>query len=131
MQRATDLTRSAGICHTPLLPQCPRHVFTNQPGRVMQSALQRLDDPGAGRRVTESDGQITQPAFVADAANCRALRVMQEFLLTPLKQFDQCDVVQLVSRHEIGFPARAGKTVPGADQLAIVTTIDTVTDKRA
>ena len=47
----------------------------------MQSALQRLDDPGAGRRVTESDGQITQPAFVADAANCRALGVMQEFLL--------------------------------------------------
>ena len=59
--------------------------------------------PGIGR-IAQADGDVAQPAFMADAANCAALQALVEFLLGPGEQLDQRCLVQAIAHIE-GRPA--------------------------
>ena len=74
----------------------------------------------ARRRVAESDGDIAQPAFVADAADRAAFGVAVEFFLGPGEQLRQAGAAQAMAFVEIGQHGALGKLVPGAGGLAVV-----------
>ncbi len=118
--------------------QRPRHVLADQCIRVVESPRQR----GACRFSAEARGRFTQcvaqchrhiaqPAHMADAPDRAAFGDAQELCLTPAQQVRQRLRVQAGTLVEVGQGAAAGKFVPGADQLAIVATVDAVADQRA
>jgi hypothetical protein len=39
---------------------------------------------GCRQRIPQSDRDIAQPAFMADAADCRAFQTFEEFVFAPL-----------------------------------------------
>ena len=68
---------------------------------------------------------------MSNTANCRALGVAQKSLLVPQKKLDQCAVVELVAGQKILFIGGRGKTVPRAEQLAVIAAGDAIADERA
>jgi hypothetical protein len=78
--------------------------------------------------VAEGDGDIAQPALVADAADRAAGQAVVEFLLAPGEEGRQRRRVEAVAHAKSGSPM-LGKAVPGAAQLAVVAAVDAVADQ--
>src|SRR5512135_2407657 len=81
------------------------------------------------RRVSQSYREVPEPALVADAPDRRALHVAVEFFRAPAEQLDQGRAVQAIAHLKVLFVGYARKTIPGADQLAVVATVDAVADQ--
>src|SRR5262249_30736592 len=117
------------------LLQRPRYVLAHQRRRVVRARAQgRYYNRGRRRRgaqrVAETDGQIAQPALVADAMDRAAGKARVEFLFAPCEQVDQCNVVEAVAHGEIRLFARLRELVPRTDELAIVAAVHAVADQR-
>ena len=70
--------------------QRPLHVLAHQRRRMVGARIQRRHDgrvaaPGVGR-IAEADGEVAQPALVADAADGAAFGLAQKGGLVPRKQ---------------------------------------------
>ena len=83
------------------------------------------------QRIAQRQRHIAQPARMADAADRAALGVVQEFGLGPGEQAHQAKVAPDRAAVEIRQVAALCEFVPGADQLAVVATVDAVGDQRA
>ena len=103
-----------------MLGQCPLNMFGNHFRRMVLPALQCLYDSLGAGRITQGHGDVAQPAIVADTADGAALRALQESFLAPPEQLDQIRGIETVAWFKILFPGGLRKTVPRADQLAIV-----------
>ena len=68
---------------------------------------------------------------MADSPDGASGQPLIEFVFCPAEQFNQRDVIQVVANMEIVFLCWLGKFVPGTDQLAVVTAIDTVAHEGA
>jgi len=55
---------------------------------------------------------------------------MQESRLVPIKQGQEFRGIKAVARCVIGFWRYLGKPVPGADQLAVITSVYTIAKQR-
>src|SRR5271170_5950099 len=86
---------------------------------------------GRGRCVAESDGDIAQPSFIADAPNGAAASLLQELGLAPCKQIGELRVIESVPSREILFRCGARKLVPRTYQLAIIAAVDAIADGAA
>src|SRR5690242_16920696 len=95
---------------------------------MLAPGRQRLHDFVAGRRVAERDGDVAQPALVADATNRTAFGACEEFLFAPAEQLDQPRGVQCVAGREVALFRELRELVPRAYQLTIVAAVDTVAD---
>ena len=67
---------------------------------------------------------------MADSSYCRAFGFCQKFRFSPGEYFKQLLGVEPVSGAEILFAGQFGKTIPWADELAVVAAIDAVADQR-
>ena len=101
-----------------------------QRGRMSGARAQRRDDCGRGRRVAQADGEVAQPALVADAPDRRAGQARGEIRLAPGKELDQRRAIQAVAHREVGFRARPRERVPRADGLAVVAAVHAIADER-
>src|SRR5687767_12327937 len=98
---------------------------------MVRSGAQRSDHLRCRRRITQTDGEVAQPALVADAPDRRAAQALVELRFGPRKQLHERGSVQAVPCPEIPFSAELGEAVPRADKLAVVAAVDPVADERA
>lgn len=106
-------------------------MFAHQFGRVVGAGLQGGDHLGGGGCVAQCHGDVAQPAFMADAPDCRAFQVPVEGLFIPLEKFHQLRLIQALARIKIRLLAGIGKAVPGTVQLAVVTTVNPIAHRLA
>ncbi len=119
------------------LGQSPADMLLQQRSGMRECALQCLDSclaPGrlviASKAVAQGNGEVALPALEADAANRAALGALLELRFAPIPQVEQLGLVKTVAGIEIGQGAALGITIPGADQLAVVASVDAVADQR-
>ena len=96
-----------------MLFQCPCNMLPHQFRGMLLPALQGCDDFVRGGSITQTDRNIPQPAFMADAMDSAALRAAFEVIMLPAEQPHQLAGIEPVTGLKIGFAARTGKTVPG------------------
>ena len=76
-----------------VLPNMPRErpgdMLAHERGWIIGARTQRADDRIARRCVAERDCDIAQPAFVTDAPDRAAFRLLQKLLLAPAEERDQ------------------------------------------
>lgn len=65
---------------------------------MIKARVQGLEYSLIIRRITQGDGYIAQPAFIADATDGRACGALQKFLLAPGKYLDEQGRIQAVAR---------------------------------
>src|SRR6185295_18738007 len=92
---------------------------------------QRLDDALARRRVAQADGEVAQPALVADAVDRAAGQAAMKVLLAPAEQLCQFCLVQAIADTEVRLVRKLRVFVPGTRELAVVAAVDAVADQRA
>lgn len=110
--------------------ECPGDVFAHERRRVVGAGVERREG-GCGRAtIAKGHGNIAQPTFVADAADGAACQALFEFLFAPGEQVGERRGVQIVPDGEVGV-ADTGEAIPGAARLAIVASVDAVSDQRA
>src|SRR5574343_1980227 len=80
---------------------------------------------GCWRGITQSHRDIALPAFVADPPDGAAFETTHKRCFVPCKKFEQRRSVELMSGCEVGI-ALGRESVPGANQLAVVTAVDAV-----
>src|SRR5690606_1927953 len=114
-----------------VLPQRPFDVLAHDRVVGLAARLQRGDGLRRRRRVPQRDRDVAQPARMAAAADRRAFRALQEFLLAPGEQLVQRRFVEPVAGAEVRLVAAPGELVPGAHQLTVVAAEDAVADQRA
>ena len=106
--------------------QRPRYVFGHHGFGLVLCQLQRGYDVRGGRAVAESHRQVAAPALIADTPDRAPLSVLEKLALAPAPQFEQRRAVQVGARAEVGLGAHIRIAIPGADELAVVTTIDAI-----
>ncbi len=108
--------------------QGPAHVLADQFRRVLTPGLECGQHFGIAGRVAQGDGNVAQPAHIADAVDRRAAHAGVELLRGPGEQLAQARRIEPVAHLEVGVRRRAGVAIPGADQLAIVASIDAIAE---
>src|SRR5262245_138709 len=108
----------------------PSDVFAYQLGGMVRACTQGLDYRRRSGRVAKPDGEVAQPALVADAADRRALQALLELAFRPAEELHEARAVEAVAGLEIALAARPGESVPRADELAVVAAVDEVADER-
>ncbi len=98
---------------------------TNSDGSSRRDS-QRADDFLAGRRIPERDRDVSYPAFITDASDRAAFGAIQKLLLGPGEQLDQLAAIERMPRNEVHLAGEARELVPGADQLAVIATVDAI-----
>ncbi len=101
-------------------------MLTHQFQRVLAACFQCGQNTGRGWRIAQRHRDIAQPARVSRAPQGTAFGAFAPFRFGPAEQIHQSGLIQSVPDGKIRLSARAGKLVPGADQLAIVTAENTV-----
>ena len=81
-------------------------------------------------RIAQSDGEVTQPALISDAANRTSGQPGFEFLFAPREKLNQRSRVEAMTHRKIRI-ARLRRIIPRATQLAVVAAIDAITDQRS
>ena len=103
----------------------PGNMFANQRRWMVGARFQCIQRVDRSRAVAQCDGDVAQPAFVADAADRIAGQAFVELCFAPREQFDQAGRIKTMARGE--FPvAKAGEAIPRAAGLAVVATVNTV-----
>src|SRR5437763_1700882 len=97
---------------------------------MVRPGSQRSDDLRRAGRVAQPDGEVAQPALVADAPDRRARKPFVKLRLCPGEKLDHRGAIEAVARLEIRFSARLRKPVPWADELAVVAAVDAIADQR-
>ena len=87
---------------------------------MVRACTQRLDHIARSRRVAQADGEVAQPALVADAPDRRALQAPIELGFGPREQLHQRGAVEAIAGLEVFLRARLGEPVPRTDELAVV-----------
>src|SRR5882724_9029380 len=98
---------------------------------MVRPGAERRDDRRRAWRIAQAHREVAQPALVADAPDGRAAQALVEIGLRPGEKLDQRCLVEAVTDLEIGLGRRLRKSVPRADELAIVAAVDAVADQRA
>src|ERR1700690_514759 len=106
-------------------------MLAHQGGGVLRAASQCFEHVGRARRIAESDRDVAQPAFVADAADGAAFRALQEIRFAPGKELDQLRAVEAVPRREILLGGGTRELVPRADQLTVIAAVNATADRGA
>src|SRR5688500_13242835 len=109
----------------------PAHVLPDELRRMVLACTQRADYRRAAGRVAQPDGEVAQPALVADAPDRRAAQPLVELGLAPREQLDQRGLVQPIARFEVLFIAQLRKSIPRTHDLAVVAAVHPVADERA
>src|SRR3954471_11026064 len=111
--------------------QRPAYVFADEGRGMVRACTQRLDHVARSGRVAQADGEVAQPALVADAPDGRALQAPVELGLGPREQLHERSAVEAVARLEVLLGARPGEAVPRTDELAVVAAVYAVADEGA
>src|SRR5690606_40783573 len=98
---------------------------------MVAARFERADDCGARRRVAERDGDVAEPAFIADAANRAAFRLAQKHLFAPCEQRYECGSVELMARCEVELARHTSELVPWAYELTVIAAVDAIADRFA
>ena len=112
-----------------MLGQCPGDMFADQVGWMVAVGVQGGQGRGVGWRIAQSDGDVAQPALMADASDRRPGQPGLELILGPMEQIGQFFSVQAVAHGEIDFPADSGEAVPRADELTVVAAVDPIAEQ--
>src|SRR5712664_441656 len=110
--------------------QRPDDVLAHECRPVLRSRAQCREHAPAPRSITKSDGEIAQPAFVADSQDGAAGHALSEFVSVPREKVDELGAVQAVTHLEIRLRCKLRVAVPRANELAVVAAEDTVADER-
>src|SRR5712692_10462665 len=92
--------------------------------------MQRREHTLAPGSIAESDGEIAQPAFVADPQDCAAGHALSKFVFGPREKVNKLGAIQTVTHLEIRLRRELRVAVPRANELAIVAAEDSVPDER-
>src|SRR5688572_7720468 len=76
--------------------------------------------------VADGDGDVAQPALMADAPDRAALGEAKKLVLRPAEQLGELPSGQAFPFIEVRQSATPRVLVPGADQLAVIAAIDAV-----
>ena len=87
------------------------------------------EDRVACGRVAQAYREISQPALMPNAGDGAACHALPEARFVPSEQIHQFGAIQSVSHTKVVLVGEARITVPGTHQLAIVATIDPITDE--
>ncbi len=130
--RAASLALQLGACaFCRVLGERPLNVLAHHRRWVLFAGGERGEHGRRGRRIAECNGDIAQPALIADAADGAAAGPFFELRFAPGKQVDQLRPVQSVPDREILLGRRARELVPRTHQLAVVATVDAIADRAA
>src|SRR5690606_39709228 len=105
-------------------------MFAYQGRGIGAPGLESADDGGRRRGIAERHGEIAEPAFVTDAPDRAALGLREPRGFVPVEEPDEVGRVQAVARREIGLRADLRELVPGAEELAVVSSVHAVADER-
>src|SRR5438874_13643432 len=97
---------------------------------MIRPGSERAHDLGRAGRIAEAHGEVAQPALVADAPDRRAGEPLVELRLRPAEELHHRRAIKAVARLEIRLVGRLGKSVPWADELAVIAAVDPVADQR-
>ncbi len=111
-----------------MLRQCPCDVLGYEFGFDVASLVQCFDNGRRGSGIAQRDRQVSLPSLKADSSYGATLGALEPLVFGPVEQLSHGGAVQLVPRREIAFGGWLGKLVPGTKQLAIVATVDAITD---
>ena len=84
-----------------------------------------------GGGIAERDGDVAQPAHIADAVDRRAAHALIEIARRPGEQIREPRRVERVTHLEIRMARRLRKLVPRTHELAVVAAVDAVAEGRA
>src|SRR3954467_12822764 len=97
---------------------------------MVRPGTQGIDHIRTSRRVTQTDGDVPQPALIADAADRGTAQALVEFGLRPAEKVYQGRAVEPMARREIILGRGLREAVPWTDELTIVAAVDPVADER-
>ena len=84
-----------------MLRQCPLDMFLNHRAGVILLGFQRVDDGRCRLAVSQRDGNVPEPAVVADPTNGGAGSFFQKFRFCPAKKLNQFSFIQLMANGEV------------------------------
>ena len=113
-----------------LLLQGPPAMFIQLAAGQPPIGLQGCYNRGRIRGIAQTNGQVTQPALVTNAANWRTFGMTQKGLLIPQIQLQQLTVLQPVTGAKIRLVTDPGKLVPRTHDLAVIAAKYPVTHQR-
>src|SRR5260364_128242 len=116
--------------------QRPRNMFAHQRRGIIHTPPQRggqLIAQGGrqqtAQRIAQCNRNITQPALMADAANCRATEPSIEFVGAPGKYIDEGGVVQAIAHVKVIASRHLRKFIPRTDELTIIAAVNAIADE--
>src|SRR5213075_953260 len=98
---------------------------------MIRPGAERRHHRWRARRITQAHREVAQPPLVADAPDGRAAQTIVEIFLRPREELDQRRAIQAVAHLEVRLGRLLRKSVPRADDLAIVAAVDAVADEWA
>ncbi|MET4576509.1 tRNA threonylcarbamoyl adenosine modification protein YjeE [Ottowia thiooxydans] len=121
-----------------LSPKCPFHVLSHEGfgvrgarrQRRSQLITQRIGWGQLAQCIAHRDSYIAQPSHVPNAPDRPAFSAPQEFGFAPGKQLHQTRARQAISGVKVRQFATAGKFIPRANALTVITAVDAVSDQR-
>src|SRR3954470_2779598 len=97
---------------------------------MVRPGTQGIDHIRTSRRVTQTNGDVPQPALIADAPDRGTAQALVELGLRPAEKVYQGRAVEPMARREIILGRGLREAVPGTDELAIVAAVDSIADER-